>query len=789
MVQGWLAFLLWLEQHGVVGPAGSDLADMIRQLKSVGSLVFCVPPNDRIETLRSTVEDRLTKIRSSQNIDGTTRQPAIYEPAIDPALFVRAVAAGLDIDAVLADATAPAPRRRFLAVLARAADFTAEVRALGAELLAALEKRDGEALARLRAVDEVALLDLMTATRQRELDEADAQLDVVRQTRQSALTRYRHYQRLLGKEQYKQPAEQEMLATEPHRMILAGSASSVDPQLRGYGLTLEEAEQLNWMDLGNTLTLIGGGFQVASGVAHMAPNYSTEWFEQEVTFGGSFVGSALGAAGQFFTLLAGNANFQANRSSIVGGHQRRYDDWILQSNLAAREIEQIDKQILAAEIRVDLARRAVAAHTQQLDSARRTEKFLRDKFTNEQLYQWMSERLGQAHTAAYQLAYEMTKTAERALARELGTTAPGIVRYGAWENSHRGLLAGEQLAVDIKRLEAAYHHGDQRELEITKHLPLSELSPLELLRLRQTGVCEFDVPESVFDMDFPGHYFRRVTTISVSVPCVIGPYRSVAGTLTLLGSRTRTGATARPYAEQTSDARFIVESGPVQSIATSGAQNDAGLFELNFRDEKYLPFERAGAISRWRFELPRDFRPFDYQTISDLILHMRYTARDGGEMLAAAATEHLRSLIGAAAQAGGLVRAISLRRQHPSVWHRLTTSAGMPQELSIDQSELPFAFHAAGMRVWKVACFVQAPSGSPAVTLEAPQPNTAGTLVATPLDLEEDTNNDIDGVARYDSTITTPIPLSVAGPGTRWRLTLAEGVEYGDVVIALWCVT
>jgi hypothetical protein len=36
----------------------------------------------------------------------------------------------------------------------------------------------------------------------------------------------------------------------------------------------------------------------------------------------------------------------------------------------------------------------------------------------------------------------------------------------------------------------------------------------------------------------------------------------------------------------------------MQSIATSHAQNDSGMFELNFRDERYLPFEGAGAISR-----------------------------------------------------------------------------------------------------------------------------------------------------------------------------------------------
>jgi len=74
----------------------------------------------------------------------------------------------------------------------------------------------------------------------------------------------------------------------------------------------------------------------------------------------------------------------------------------------------------------------------------------------------------------------------------------------------------------------------------------------------------------------------------------------------------------------------------------SNAQNDSGMFELNFRDERYLPFEGAGVISRWRIELPQTFRQFSYDTISDVVLHIKYTARDGGVPLREAAIGNLR---------------------------------------------------------------------------------------------------------------------------------------------------
>jgi hypothetical protein len=72
-----------------------------------------------------------------------------------------------------------------------------------------------------------------------------------------------------------------------------------------------------------------------------------------------------------------------------------------------------------------------------------------------------------------------------------------------------------------------------------------------------------------------------------------------------------------------------------QTIATSTAQNDPGLFDVNLRDERWLPFEGQGAISTWTLTLdPRD-NNFDFTTITDVVLHVRYTARGGGNQTAA----------------------------------------------------------------------------------------------------------------------------------------------------------
>lgn len=85
------------------------------------------------------------------------------------------------------------------------------------------------------------------------------------------------------------------------------------------------------------------------------------------------------------------------------------------------------------------------------------------------------------------------------------------------------------------------------------------------------------------------------------------------------------------------------------------------------RDDRYLPFEGSGAISEWQLEMPADLRQFDYDSISDVIIHIRYTAREGGGLLRNGAVANLKERI-AEAQAAGSVRLFSVRHEFPTEW-------------------------------------------------------------------------------------------------------------------------
>ena len=242
-----------------------------------------------------------------------------------------------------------------------------------------------------------------------------------------------------------------------------------------------------------------------------------------------------------------------------------------------------------------------------------------------------------------------------------------------------GLLAGERLYIGLKQLESAYQEKRGYDYEVSRHVSLRQVNPLALLQLKASGTCEFVLPEVLFDMDHPGHYMRRIKSVALTVPCVVGPYTSLNCTLRLLEHKFRTTGIAdkSDYPEKIdeTDDRFSTVNVPITSIAVSNGQNDSGVFELNFKDERYIPFEGAGAISKWRIQLPEQFRQFDYETISDVVMHLRYTAEEGGDKLKKPAAESVQNYIKSVddlSQQEGLFAAFDLRHDFPDEWYKAT---------------------------------------------------------------------------------------------------------------------
>ena len=156
-------------------------------------LFFCVPPNKKLFGYFDTIDDRLFKIRHCMNIEGVVQQLPLFQPPIDPALLVRAAAMGLDIGSILSDLSTPLPFHRFTLMLPRALELCAELKSLGSQLLAALEKQDGEALALLRATQESTVLKAVLDVKQQQVKEAEANKLALQRTRDVTQARFDFY--------------------------------------------------------------------------------------------------------------------------------------------------------------------------------------------------------------------------------------------------------------------------------------------------------------------------------------------------------------------------------------------------------------------------------------------------------------------------------------------------------------------------------------------------------------------------------------------------------------------
>lgn len=667
-----------VELENMVPDTGASVTDAPLPPVPAGVMgeYFCIPPNDELLKLWDTIADRRFKIDNCLTLDGDKRMLALFSPPISPAALARAALAGISPGALLAAMSAPVGPYRFQVMVQKANEFVQEVRTLGQQLLAALEKKDVEGLALLRSQLEATLLDTITDQKLKAIAEANEQKKAAGLAIQGAVDRQSYY---TGREK-----------------VSGGETAAL-----GFQITA------------GALQAIAAGLNTASGVLKALPNPTLGAAgiggspTAVITWGPENIANALAAAATAVSGLGGISSTVASVTATLAGYERRWDDWQFQAELAGDDFKHLTQLSVAADARIDSTQADYTTHLKQIENNKTADAFMHSKYTNRELYDWMIGQISAVYFQAYDLAFKSAKKAERALQFELGTD-DGFIDAGSWDSLRRGLGAADQLSHQIKVMEAYYLDNNKRSYELTRHVSLLNLDPVALNQLRATGKCVVEIPEVVFDMDYPGHYMRRIKGISVTVPCVVGPYTTVACKLTLLSNRYRRDSTvdaSNPapgtgYAEDFgNDNRFVYNVGGLQSIATSQAQNDSGMFEFSFRDDRFLPFEGCGAVGVWSIELGSSkFHTYDPATISDIIFHVRYTARDGGQTLRdAAETKVVDSLNAIISKSGGpsftgIYWPFDLRTDFSNAWYAFKRDGTV--QLTIGKERLPFYMQA-----------------------------------------------------------------------------------------------
>ena len=699
---------------------------------NANTLLFCIPPNNQLLAYWDKVSQRLYNIRHCLNLQGVPQPLPLYAPPINPLQLIEQAAGG----AGLSSSAPPAPIYRFSVYLQKAIELTNDVRAYGSLILSALEKEDAETLSVLRANQEVDIQTRMLDIKNLQVKEAQDQITALQNQQAVVQIRYDFYSQIAF-----------MNASETAAMQMQKLAR-----------------------LGNGLAII---LDQSSGTAHMIPSVTVgvSGFGGTPTvttsFGGENVAESTSSWASVARGIAGLLSESAAMAATFGGYQRRQDEWTLQKQLAAAELTQMDSQITAATDRLNIANSEVSLQTAQINNAQAVSDFLTSKYTNSQLYNWMIAQLTTVYTQAYQLAFSLALQAQSAYQYELGSQ-DSFIQFGYWDSQHKGLTAGESLLFDLRRMEAQYLVANSRELELTKHISLALISPLSLVMLRETGICQIALDETLFESDHPGQYFRRLRSVAITVPCVTGPYTGVNATLSLTKAMLRTQSPSSTYHPQSATAvptDPTVVSSPVsamgtQTIATSSGQNDAGLFDVNLRDERWLPFEGQGAISTWNLVLdPRD-NNFDFSTITDVILHLRYTARGGGDQNAA---NVVRAALTPTSPHSILV---SVRNTFGNAYYTLfnpadTTATQQALTLPLTNNVFPYSNLGSGVKIENIAFYVVLSVPAAGNTLATTFGPTGGTSPQS-LSLSPMTGQTAAGNAI--SAITAAAPVSASAP-------------------------
>lgn len=676
------------------GDADIPLTSMIR------AGYFCVPANPQLVKLRNLIQDRFYKIRNSLDINGQPLALPLFDTPLDPAVLAQAQVAGLPPSAVLNDLEAPMPNHRFHVLLQKAFEVCAELKSLGDQFLAVKEKRDAEGLTMLISRQDVLTNTSLIPIKEMNKLEIERTIESLEEVRKSHVNRLQYYLALIGESPDKVP-DTNVEWTDIVQNI--EKPTSDDLRMSSFEkLEMDKADNAaKFNDVASALELTAAGLSAL-------PNLMTQ--TQPMGVGASFkfdadnIAASLKGTAKVMQLKAQMDSHDSQRASRKGQMTRQLQDRRLQANSAGRDIKHTDRDISVQRIRLAISNREIEVQKLSLDRAVQIQEWHRSKYANETLYAWLENSFRRTFYETYLLVMQLARRAERAYQFETaprnGTTPlpTYLAPSGYWDTARDGLLSATSLYLGLKKLEMASMERRPHDYELVKNFSLRQLDPLALLRLRQAGSTQFSLNEMIFDMDFPGHYFRRIKTVSASVYCIVGRYTGINCSLSLVNSRVRASAMHSSYPYQgRDDTRFRTDRIPITSIAMSNGQNDAGVFELTLVGDRYLPFEGAGAISTWKLEFPSQLRQFDWTTISDVVFNLRYTALEGGAALRSSANkcvkESLKQIQSTAddhEESGGSCSLLELRNDFANEWRQALVSKSGKIHLGSLADRLPF---------------------------------------------------------------------------------------------------
>lgn len=625
--------------------------DTLPWLRLLDTQVFRLPVNSQLLDVWDRLEQRLYNLRNNLTLDGKPLQLALYEAPANPLDLLRAQLSGSSLSQRRLGSLAIIPPYRFRAMLPRVLNAVDTLTRFGQQVLNYMELRDRaqqEELQQGHVLDD--LVTFAEQLQQDAFDQANKGLEVLVANKATIQTRKDYYDRLVAVD---------VSDLEKEARTARGIAKNKMGAVR------------SWSKAGH--------------YASYAPNLFG------MTFGGINWGGLLFAQAEENERTAADTLDAAQRELISDTQKRRRDEWEYQAKQAELEMGVVDWQISAQKVALQAATTSRDQAIKAREQAQALYAFIKNRASGAGLYQWLSSQMSTLYFQAYDAVLGMCLGAEACWQYEIGDRDTRFISTTAWAENRFGLAAGEILKLGLLQMESAFLARNERRLELTKTISLkallSDYDPNVRVNgtlstgwagvvetIRESGEIIFQLKASTFDKDHPGHYLRQLTRVSISLPVVRAAYEDIHATL----SQQSSSYLLQP---QIDNVRYLyVQAGdlleeegirqdqivfnprPNQQIGISTGIDDDGMFVLDFNDERYFPFEGTGAVSSWTLSFPSytsaEQRAM-FETLSDIILHVRYLAVDGGKVFASEVEELVTAVEESEAERRQLLGAVS----------------------------------------------------------------------------------------------------------------------------------
>lgn len=571
---------------------------------------FCVPFNPVYSAYRIKAEVNLFKLRNCMNIAGMKRELEPFAAPTDTTSGLPSIGAGGQL-VIPGNLSIKPTQYRYDLIIERAKQLAQQANQFESVYLSTLEKKDAEAYTLMKAKQDMKLSKANVKLSDLRIKVAEGEVELAQLQKDRSLIQSEKLNELIssGLNQY----EQAMM--EAYNAIKFTSIASAAVQAY----------------LGSASTVLSVSNTVASAAATTDPFMkpaAVAAASAAVSAGVLSVTSGLALMAS--NIILANQNYKVSTNSIMAGLENRRRDWQFQQVLTQQDIKIGSQQVKIAQDRLRVSGQEKQISELQSQFAEDTLEFLNNKFTNVELYTWMSNVLAGVYASLLQQATATARMAMNQLAFERQQIPPVTISEDYWEApsqsvslggngpDRRGLTGSARLIQDITRLDEYAFSTDKRKLELSKTFSLVTMAPLEFQQFRESGVITFDTLMDYFDRDFQGHYMRIIRKVNVSVIALIPPTEGIKATLTCAGiSQVVVPGDIFQINTIRRDPEMIAFTSPI---------NASGILDLQAQSKFMNPFEGNGVATRWEFSMPRENNLIDFSSIADVLLTIEYTA-------------------------------------------------------------------------------------------------------------------------------------------------------------------